>query len=196
MGAAPTETDHELIVAAIEGDVASFGRLVGRYQRDAVRIAAVALGSATDAEDVAQDAFVKIHRALPGFDLTAPFRPWLYRIVVNTARSRQRSHRRQGDLRIRVAAVAPVTDAGLDHGPDDIAVHLDQRRRLIEAINRLAPDDRLILTYRWYEQLTEIEMAEALGCPAGTVKSRLSRAMQRLRSEMSGMSGTNEMSGP
>ncbi|MDH3302371.1 MAG: sigma-70 family RNA polymerase sigma factor [Acidimicrobiia bacterium] len=184
MGAAPTETDHQLIVAAIEGDVASFGRLVGRYQRDAVRIAAVALGSSTDADDVAQDAFVRVHRALPGFDLTAPFRPWLYRIVVNTARSRQRTGRRVQNLRLRAAAMEVAPAATSSDGPADIAVHLDQRRRLVEAINRLSVDDRLILTYRWYEQLSEAEMAEALDCPAGTVKSRLSRAMQRLRIEM------------
>lgn len=180
------DTDHELIVAAIEGDVAAFGQLVGRYQRDAVRIAAVALGSGTDSDDVAQDAFVKIHGALSGFDLTAPFRPWLYRIVVNTARSRQRTGRRQANLRLRAAAIqSPSTvEVAVGEGPADIAVHLDQRRRLIDAINRLSIDDRLILTYRWYEQLSESEMAAALDCPAGTVKSRLSRAMQRLRNEM------------
>lgn len=184
----PTETDHELIVAAIEGDVAAFGRLVGRYQRDAVRIAAIALGSATDADDVAQDAFVKIHRSLPGFDLTAPFRPWLYRIVVNTARSRQRTGRRQHDLRLRVAATESAPEAASPDGPADIAVLLDQRRHLVDALNRLSADDRLILTYRWYEDLSEAEMAAALDCPAGTVKSRLSRAMQRLRTELSEMS--------
>ena len=193
MGRPPTETDHELIVAAIEGDVASFGVLLRRYQRDAVRIAAVALGSASDADDVAQDAFVKIHRALPGFDLTAPFRPWLYRIVVNTARSRQRTRRRQNDLRLRVAALEPSSAVvPLDAGPADIAVQLDQRRRLVEAINRLSADDRLILTYRWYEQLSEAEMAEAMACPPGTVKSRLSRAMQRLRAEINDLSEVSE----
>ncbi|MDH4278403.1 MAG: sigma-70 family RNA polymerase sigma factor [Acidimicrobiia bacterium] len=188
MGPAPTETDHELIVAAIEGDVASFGRLVGRYQRDALRIAVVALGSSTDADDVAQDAFVKVHRALPGFDLTAPFRPWLYRIVVNTARSRQRTGRRIDNLRLRVSAFDAASSTATADGPADIAVHLDQRRRLVDAINRLSADDRLILTYRWYEQLSEAEIADALDCPAGTVKSRLSRAMQRLRTELTEMS--------
>lgn len=190
MGPSSAESDHELIVATIEGDVAAFGRLVARYQRDAVRIAAVALGSATDADDVAQDAFVKIYRALPGFDLTSAFRPWLYRIVVNTARTRQRTSRRQQNLRLRAAAAQPLAGADSYDGPDDIAVHLDQRRRVVEAINRLGPADRLILTYRWYEQLSEAEMAEALDCAAGTVKSRLSRAMERLRTEM------NEMSEP
>lgn len=188
MGPTPTETDHELIVAAIGGDVAAFGRLVSRYQGDAVRIAAVALGSSNGADDVAQDAFIKIHGALPRFDLTAPFRPWLYRIVVNTARSRQRSGRRQNDLKLRVAATQQPPASNAVDGPADIAVHLDQRRRMIEAINRLSADDRLILTYRWYEQLSEAEMAEAFDCPPGTVKSRLSRAMHRLRTEMTEMS--------
>lgn len=178
-----TETDHELIVKAVAGDVAAFGRLVARYQQDAVRIAAVALGTASDADDVVQDSFVKVHRALSGFDLTVPFRPWLYRVVVNTARTRQRSSSRRNNLRLRFASSSGRSEAVAD-GPDDIAVHLDQRRQLVDALNQLSPDDRLILTYRWYEQLSEAEIAEALDCPAGTVKSRLSRAMQRLRTEV------------
>ncbi len=193
MASRTDRSDHELIVAAIEGDIASFGQLVARYQQDAIRIAAVALGTATDADDVAQDAFVKIHRALPGFDLTSAFRPWLYRIVVNTARSRQRTGRRQRDLRLRFAAAQPAQATVPDDSPADIAVHLDQRRKMVEAINRLSADDRLILTYRWYEQLSEAEMAEALDCPPGTVKSRLSRAMQRLRTEMTGTPDVTEM---
>lgn len=189
------ESDHELIVAAIAGDAASFGRLVGRYQRDAVRIAAMALGSGADADDVAQDAFVKVHHALPTFDLTAPFKPWLYRIVVNTARTRQRSGARRAKLRMKVALSGGPEASATDEDPADVAVLLDRRQQVVEAINQLSPDDRLILTYRWFDQMTEAEMAEALDCPPGTVKSRLSRAMGRLRAEMTReMGAANETS--
>ncbi|MDH3293236.1 MAG: RNA polymerase sigma factor [Acidimicrobiia bacterium] len=181
MGIPHEVSDRELIVAAVEGDRASFGRLIARYQGDALRIAAVALGSADGADDVAQEAFVKIHRALSRFDLTAPFRPWLYRIVVNTARSRQRTGRQQNNLRLRMAA---TIDPHAGDDPADRAVELDQRQSMVEALNRLRPDDRLILTYRWFEQLSQGEIANALGCRPGTVKSRLNRAMHRLRSEM------------
>lgn len=172
-----------LIAAAADGDVAAFGRLVARYQRDAVRIAAVALGSADDADDVAQDAFVNVHRALPQFDARSSFRPWLYRIVVNTARNRHRSTARRGRLRLRVSALPTPTPAE-SADPANVAIQLERRHQLVAAINRLRPDDRLILTYRWFDQLTEAEIADALDCPPGTVKSRLSRAMQRLRSEL------------
>lgn len=68
--------------------------------------------------------------------------------------------------------------------PADEAARRDDSQRTIAAINRLRPADRLILTYRWYEQLSEIEIAEALGVRTGTVKSRLNRAMSRLRLEL------------
>jgi len=173
-------TDRQLIDAALAGDVASFGRLVDRYQQDVLRIAAMALGSADGAEDVVQDAFVKAHRALSSFRPDASFKPWLYRIVINTARNLHRSTSRRNNLRLRMAAVPPVTA----EGPDEIAVLLSRREELVAAINRLRPDDRLILTYRWYDQLSEAEIATALGCRRGTVKSRLSRAMTRLRHEL------------
>ena len=173
-------TDAELIGAARAGDPAAFGALVARHQRSAIRIAAVALGSADDADDVAQEAFVKAHRALGRFRIGAAFEPWLFRIVTNTARNRLRRDRRQAHLALRVAHQGQLDDAG----PDDVASHLADRSRLIAAINRLNSDDRLILTYRWYHELGEAEIATALGCRRGTVKSRLSRALARLRTEM------------
>ncbi len=173
-------TDAELIGAARDGDPAAFGALVARHQRTAVRIAAVALGSADGADDVAQDAFVKAHRALGRFRPGSPFEPWLFRIVTNTARNRLRRERRQAELALRATQTAAVEDAA----PDDVAAHLADRGELLSAINKLSVDDRLILTYRWYHELGEAEIATALGCRRGTVKSRLSRAMDRLRREL------------
>lgn len=173
-------SDTELIGAAQAGEFDAFGELVRRYQRDALHIAAVALGSADGADDIAQEAFVKAHRAIGRFETGAAFRPWLFRIVTNTARNHLRHERRQSGLRTRVAVLA---SAGVD-APDDVAAQLADRKELVAAINRLAPADRLILAYRWYHQLTEAELAEALGCRPGTVKSRLSRAMKRLRNEL------------
>ncbi len=173
-------SDAELIRAAQTADSAAFGELVRRHQRGAVRIAAIALGSADGADDVAQEAFVRAHRAIHRFRVGSPFEPWLFRIVTNTARNHLRHDRRQRGLTTRAAALASVGGAG----PDDIAAQLADRRELTAAINRLSVDDRLVLTYRWYHQLSEAEIAEALGCRRGTVKSRLSRAMSRLREEL------------
>lgn len=173
-------SDAELISAARAGDDAAFGALVRRHQRAAIRVAALALGSATDADDVAQEAFVKAHAALPNFRVEARFEPWLYRIVTNTARNRLRGRRRQRALALRAGNLAAIGGVA----PDEIAAGRADREKLVGAINRLRVDDRLILTYRWYDEMTEAEIADALGCRRGTVKSRLSRAMGRLRDEL------------
>lgn len=173
-------SDAALVAATRAGDRGAFAELVRRHQRSAVLAATVALGSATDADEVAQEGFVKAYAALHRFDPSAPFRPWLLRIVVNTARNRHRFARRQQRLALRVAAQVPVAGPA----PDEVAGHRAEAEAMVRAINRLRAADRLILSYRWYEQLTEAEIAVALGCPAGTVKSRLNRAMGRLRREI------------
>ena len=173
-------TDADLIESAQNGDTSAFGVLVRRYQHSAIRIAAMTLGSATDADDVAQEAFVKAHKALPRFRSGGSFQPWLFQIVVNTARTRQRRMGRQRAVAERKANL----EVTVDSDPAELVAAHDESRRMISAINSLRPDDRLILTYRWYDQLSESEIAEALGCRTGTVKSRLSRAMSRLRQEL------------
>ena len=173
-------SDADLVAAACAGDRGAFAELVRRHQRSAVLAATFALGSATDADDVAQEAFVKAFAALPRFDRSAGFRPWLLRIVVNTARNRHRFARRQQGLMLRAAAQVPVAGPA----PEEVAGHRHEAEAMVRAINRLRVDDRLILAYRWYEQLSEAEIAAALGCRPGTVKSRLSRAMGRLRREI------------
>jgi RNA polymerase sigma-70 factor (ECF subfamily) len=178
--------DAELIDAARAGDIEAFGALVGRHQAGAVRVAALVLGSADDADDVAQEAFVKAYRALGRFRSGAAFRPWLFKIVTNTARNRLRSDSRHRALTIRSASMSSeAAMVGADDDAADRLALLADRRRLVEAINRLRVDDRLVLAYRWYDDMSEAEMAEALGCRRGTVKSRLNRAMARLRAELS-----------
>lgn len=172
--------DSELVAAARQGHGAAFGELVRRHQASALRVAAMALGSEVGADDVAQEAFVKAHRALDRFRLEEAFKPWLFRIVVNTARNRQRGAVRQRRLAVRVGRLGSTVEPG----PEELATHRVDQAVVIEAINRLRPNDRLILTYRWYEQMTEAEIAGALGVRNGTVKSRLNRAMARLRAEL------------
>jgi len=172
--------DAELIERAQAGDLTAFGELVRRHQRAAIRVAAVALGSSTGADDVAQEAFMKAHAALHRFNEGSPFEPWLFRIVTNTARNRMRRIGRQRALAVRSGNLA-VIGAPM---ADEIVTGRADSQALIEAINRLRPADRLILVYRWYEELSETEIADALACRRGTVKSRLSRAMTRLRVEL------------
>jgi RNA polymerase sigma-70 factor (ECF subfamily) len=153
--------------------------LVRRYQDLAFRTAYVIVGGSADAEDAAQEGFVKAWYALPRFRAGAPFRPWLLAIVANEARNRRRSGRRQDDLALRVAEDRPSGDAA--PSPEAAAVDREQRRLLLDAVGRLGESDRQVIACRYFLELSEAEMAAALGCRRGTVKSRLSRALHRLR---------------
>jgi RNA polymerase sigma factor (sigma-70 family) len=171
--------DGELIERARRGDMQAYGELVQRYQQVALRTALVVGADAQEAEDAAQEAFVKAYRALGGFRPGAPFRPWLLRIVANEARNRRRSAGRRVSLAVRVAEDRPSTDAA--PSPEAAVLAREMRASLLGAMERLGTDDRLVLAYRYFFDLSEAEMAGALGIPRGTVKSRLSRAMGRLR---------------
>ena len=169
-------SDSSLVERSQQGDFDAYAELVRRYQRVAARVAAVA--GAPDPEDAVQEAFVKAYRALPRFKEGAPFKPWLLRIVANEAKNRARASRRQAALALRV-----LPDAATG-GPEDAALAGEQRRRLLAAVGGLNDRDRLVVAYRYFAEMSEAEMAAALGCSQGTVKSRLSRAVARLREAM------------
>ena len=181
MGGRPLE-EAELVERARKGDVGAYEELVRMYQRLAGRVAYVVSGSAADAEDAVQEAFVKAYQALGRFRTGAAFRPWLMRIVANEAINRRRSARRHAVLVARSAEGRPVEDAV--PSPEGAALAREQERELLAAMNRLRPEDRLVVAYRYWFDLSESEMAEAMGCRPGTVKSRLSRALDRLRNEL------------
>jgi RNA polymerase sigma-70 factor (ECF subfamily) len=174
--------DQELVERARGGDARAYEALVRRYQEVAYRTAWVIAGTAADAEDAAQDGFVKAWSALGRFRPGAAFRPWLLAIVANEARNRRRSGRRQEDLAVRVAEDRPSGDAA--PSPEAAALAGERRRLLLAAVNRLPEADRQVIACRFFLELSEKEMAGALGCRRGTVKSRLSRAMARLRDAM------------
>ncbi|MET0627366.1 MAG: sigma-70 family RNA polymerase sigma factor [Acidimicrobiia bacterium] len=176
--AAGTTGDGELVVRARRGDVAAFGELVRRHEATVVRMASMVCGP-SDAEDVAQEAFVRAYKALDRFEVDRPFRPWITRIVVNVAKNSVRSERRRLVLSLRAIGDASVPDVAADRAIAD-----EQRRLLADALARLSERDRLVLACRWFEDMSERDIAVALGVRAGTVKSRLSRAMNRLRTEL------------
>jgi RNA polymerase sigma factor (sigma-70 family) len=185
--------DEELIERARHGDVRSYEELVQRYQGIAVRTAYLITRAAADAEDAAQEAFVKAYFALGRFRAGAPFRPWLLRIVSNEARNRRRSDRRREHLALRLAEDRPSGDAA--PSPEASVLAAERDRLLLEALGGLKEDDRLVIGYRYFLELSEAEMATALGCRRGTVKSRLSRALARLRVGLGGLLGPDEVPG-
>jgi RNA polymerase sigma factor (sigma-70 family) len=171
--------DGELVELARHGDVDAYTELVTRHRGLAVRVAYVLAGD--DAEDAAQDAFVKAYQALDRFRPGAPFRPWLLHIVANEARNRRRSAGRQADLAVRTAPAGAATEAP---SAEEAALHHQRREAVLRAVAALDERDRMVVACRYLAGLSEAETAAALGCRPGTVKSRLSRALARLRRQL------------
>ncbi len=171
--------EDDLVRRAQRGDKDAYEELVYAYQGIAFRTAYVLAGSAADAEEAAQDGFVKAWRALGRFRAGAPFRPWLLRIVANEARNRRRSAGRRVQLSVRAAAEEASGDAA--PSPETVVLSAEQSRALIAAVNELPEEQRSVISLRYFVGLSEQEVAEALELPAGTVKSRTSRALERLR---------------
>jgi RNA polymerase sigma-70 factor (ECF subfamily) len=166
--------DGEVLARVRGGEVAAYGELVGRHALVAKRTA-VFLGAGADADDVVQEAFVKAYRGLGGFREGAEFRPWLLRIVANETKNALRARGRRAK---REELAAPL-DVVLD--PADAAVSLERRTELLAAVRALPDQMRLVVTCRYLLELDEQETAVVLGWPRGTVKSRLHRALGRLR---------------
>ena len=152
------------------------------HQGIAFRVAYVITRSAPDAEDATQDGFVKAHRALARFRPGAPFRPWLLRIVANEARNRRRSSVRRDSLALRTAAEQVSGDAA--PSPEATVLVAERRETLLRALEHLREDDRDVISCRYLLELSEEETAQTLGLRRGTVKSRTSRALARLREQM------------
>jgi len=170
--------DAELIDRARRGDVMAYEELVRRHQAVAIRTAHL-FAPDGDAEDAVQEAFVKAYAALHRFRPGAPFRPWLLRIVANEARNRRRSAGRRDALSLRAAA--EESSGGAAPSPEGAVLAGEDRERLLEAVNGLREEERLVIACRFFLELSEEETAAALDVRLGTVKSRTSRALEHLR---------------
>jgi RNA polymerase sigma-70 factor (ECF subfamily) len=168
--------------AAQAGDRDAYAQLVAMHQAVAFRAAFLITGSAAEAEEATQEAFVKGWLALRRFRAGAPFRPWLVRIAINEAHNRRRAATRQAGLALRLGADAPTTGAAQSAEAEALA--RAERARLASAVGRLREDDQLVIAARYFLGLSEGETAAALGLPRGTVKSRLSRALRRLETQL------------
>lgn len=182
--AGTSEAERLLVERSRRGDARAYEDLVRLHQAPAFRVACVLTGSPADAEEVVQDSFVKAWRAIGRFRPGAPFRPWLLGIVANEAKTSRRSAGRRQAWTARAAQEQGVT--GVSSAPSAESVVLDEEERelLLEALGGLPARDRMVLELRYLLGLSEAEMAAALGIRPGTVKSRLSRALQRLREDM------------
>jgi RNA polymerase sigma-70 factor (ECF subfamily) len=170
--------ERELVLLAQRGDSRAYEELVRPHREIAFRVAYVITRNAADAEDAAQDGLVKAWRALGRFRAGEPLRPWLLKIVANEARNRRRSAGRREHLVLRAAAASSGEAAP---SPEEAALDHEQRAQLLAALEELPDAARDVLACRYLLDLSEDETAAALDVRPGTVKSRASRALERLR---------------
>jgi RNA polymerase sigma factor (sigma-70 family) len=174
--------EAELALRAQRGDERAFEQLVRPYEEVAFRVAYLITGSAAEAEDAMQEGFVNAWRALGRFRREESLRPWLLRVVANAARNRRRSGGRRAELVLRAERERGSGDAA--PSPETALLTSERRDELLTAVNRLGEKDRLAITCRYFLDLSEEETAATLGWRRGTVKSRLSRALGRLRADL------------
>ena len=168
--------EREAILRCQEGDLAGLEVLFELHRLAVLRTAYGIVGNSHLAEDVTQQVFVELFTAIRRFDPERPFAPWLYRVVVNISLKelRRRDHR---SLPLEEAAADLPS---LDPLPDLVAEESEIRSSIWAAIQALSPKQRAAVVLRYYHGFSEAEMAVALGCRRGTVKSRLHSALRRL----------------
>jgi RNA polymerase sigma-70 factor, ECF subfamily len=175
--------DQRLIADCLRGDTAAFGQLVRLHQDRLYNVVYRLVGNAEDAQDVVQEAFLSAYQSLAGFKGDARFFTWLYRIAFNTAVS----HKRKQKLVLRLEDGLPgrtlpePVDPSDEAKPDHAIEQADEERRVQRALDRLSAEHRAVLVLKDLEGQKYEEMAEILGVPVGTIRSRLHRARLELR---------------
>lgn len=175
-------TDAHLVAQAADGDRAAFRALVERHRGLVYRVAFQYAGNHHDADDIAQDVFLKVYRSLPGFRRDAQFTSWLYRIAMNACIDHGR-RRQPAGVPIDAAADAERTWEVVadDPPPDARAYAVELKQAIHSAVDRLPPQQRVIFTMRHFEGMKLCDIAEFLGVAEGTVKRQLHAAVHRLR---------------
>jgi len=197
------QSDLSLVQLAQRGDAGAFDALVRRYQHKVVKLVLRYVRDPAEAEDIAQEAFIKAYRALPRFRGDSAFYTWLYRIAINTAKNVLAS-RGRSPIRYEVDrsddddydVVANLKDAAT---PEALALTEEIRSTVTAAIDALPEDLRTAIQLRELEGLSYEEIAAAMECPVGTVRSRIFRAREaidaRLRDVFDGGLGRGEVIG-
>jgi RNA polymerase sigma-70 factor (ECF subfamily) len=198
------QSDLSLVQLAQRGDAGAFDALVRRYQHKVVKLVLRYVRDPAEAEDIAQEAFIKAYRALPRFRGDSAFYTWLYRIAINTAKNVLASRGRspiqyevdRSDDDENYDVVANMKDTAT---PEALALTEEIRSTVTAAIDSLPEDLRTAIQLRELEGLSYEEIAAAMECPVGTVRSRIFRAREaidaRLRDVFDGGLGRGEVIG-
>ncbi len=174
--------DAELVLRFKGGEESAFETLVRKYMREAYAFCLRLTHDAGEAEELSQQGFVSAYRALRGFRGESTFRSWLYRILINLHRDRLRRGRRAES---RLAVVREEVQRRDDRRPEESAMLAAEMAEVVRAKVELLPDrQREVLTLHLYQELSYVEIAQALGCSYDDVKMNLSLARKRLRQEL------------
>ncbi len=180
------EQDEQLAAMAAGGDRNAFEALVTRHREAVYRLCWSAAGNHSDADDAAQETFVRVYRALPGYDPARPFGPWLRKIAWNCGLSARRDAHAGVPVVAGSEAPEPADPAP---GPEETTSGNEERKRVADAMAGLPAELRTVMVLRAVEGLSYAEIAETAGIPSGTVMSRLSRARQRLLGALGATAG-------
>ncbi|MFQ5854371.1 MAG: RNA polymerase sigma factor [Anaerolineae bacterium] len=187
-------SDEELVGRHLRGDRLAFRKLVDRYTRSIYNLAHRFTADRAEAEDIVQETFLRVYRALPNSRLDLPFRPWLFRIAVNLCRDWTKKRRPAPFSALEVGrdGISPYEEI-----PDDAPLPLDQieaeemKSLLAQAVAELPDPYRLAVTLRYTEGLSYQEIADALDIPLNTVRTHLFRARRLLRQTLEHRLGEN-----
>jgi RNA polymerase sigma-70 factor (ECF subfamily) len=188
MGVNPLHPPDEVLVEkSKKGDLDAFEELVRRYEGKVYNMAYRFMGNHADAGDLAQEGFIRLYQALPGFRGESSFSTWMYRIVSNACRDELRRRQRQRNVSLdelakSAAGNIPVYSA--EESPEDAAERHELQQYVQQCLTSLSEEHRLVLIMREMQGLSYEEIAAALGCSLGTVKSRLNRARHALKDKI------------
>jgi RNA polymerase sigma-70 factor (ECF subfamily) len=188
-----TWTDEELVARSIGGDNDSFNELILRWERPIYALAYRTIGREEDARDVCQETFLRAFRGLPGFRGQAKFSSWLYRIALNLCRDWVRRE-------VRTPVVQAPEDVDLmdlavqaepSESIEDLVARKDVTRAVERAMALLPEEQRTAIVLKEYHGLTFQEIADLVGCPLSTVKTRLYQGLVVLRRELARAGSTS-----
>ena len=178
------EADHELVLKVQQGDKSAFDLLVIKYQHRIIQLVNRYIKDPSEAQDVAQEAFIKAYRALGNFRGDSAFYTWLYRISINTAKNYLVSrNRRHSDYHVDVQDAEQVGNAPQLQGmetPDELLQNDEIISVINAAIEQLPEDMKTAIILREFEGMSYEEIAQAMECPVGTVRSRIFRAREAI----------------
>lgn len=183
--------ERELVMKAQEGDEMAFKELVDSNVRRIYGLAFKYTGNHQDADDVAQEAFIKAYKALPGFEGTARFSTWLYRITVNCCISLKRKQKHWAGSLDEETARQVEDEKAIDQERRTMA--MQTRDKVSEAMQALSPQQRAVFIMKYLKGKKIREIAEVLECAEGTVKQQLYRAVRKMREHLAPLVETAEV---